>query len=341
MGDAKGVSQTVVLDESVWYALSWYDQARTADGGFPATSASLPEYSVSVTGPSGESVDAVTTAPTIADASTDDERAAQFSMRNERRFKTDQAGTYTVTFSPSVHPATAPGSVVLANVQLERMESQTDDLGAYSATSNSLLVSGKCSTASASELRNAFEKRRASDGTWYYELKSPVVIEPALLERDSSYLRGKFARGNYNLRHISVALNLVGTGLIDCEGSGVSSCYGSGVLRYTLEHDAFQAKVVSGVWNGKLEEQTFNFGEAGLFRAQALAAERFITTPISSADQALLSQAGIEKLEFMGRPVGGTYRLKIWDQPELAWDHLEDVQIVLKYRYWSPVKPSP
>jgi hypothetical protein len=55
----------------------------------------------------------------------------------------------------------------------------------------------------------------------------------------------------------------------------------------------------------------------------------------------LISQLGIEKQEFSGRPLDGTYRLKIWDRPALVWSRVEDVQLVLKYRYWSRIDSAP
>jgi hypothetical protein len=59
--------------------------------------------------------------------------------------------------------------------------------------------------------------------------------------------------------------------------------------------------------------------------------------PIASADQSLLQQPGILKPELRGRPLDGTYSLRIYDSPALRWEKLDDVQIVFKYRYWSRI----
>jgi len=67
--------------------------------------------------------------------------------------------------------------------------------------------------------------------------------------------------------------------------------------------------------------------------AKALATERLITNPPSSSDEQLLS--AYVKREFMGRPLDGHYRLRIWDSGKLDWNKLEDVQIVLRYHYWT------
>ena len=131
-------------------------------------------------------------------------------------------------------------------------------------------------------------------------------------------------------------MNLVGTGVYDCAANPTQSCYANAVLDYSLDHDAFQAGVVG--WDN--EVQVFNFGSAAINHAKALAAERYITVPIGSADLALLSQPGVEKPEYRGRPLDGSYRFRIWDSPYLVWNQLEDVQFVLKYRYWSNIVPQ-
>ena len=158
-----------------------------------------------------------------------------------------------------------------------------------------------------------------------------------LLGTSSSWLSGKFAGGNFNLRHITLAVNLVGTGIRDCGDAGEMGCYSSGYTEYSLHHDAFQSKIVG--WNGA--RQTFSFGSAAINHGKALTTERYITFPIGSADNAMLAQPGIEKVEFRGRPLDGSYRLRIWDNGSLQWDRLEDVQLVLKYRYWSRIARQP
>ncbi len=62
--------------------------------------------------------------------------------------------------------------------------------------------------------------------------------------------------------------------------------------------------------------------------------------PLSSNDQALVSQSGIEHEEFSGRPLDGEYTLRIWDSPDLDWNNLEDIQLVVNYEYWSQIQTS-
>ncbi|NOY91893.1 MAG: hypothetical protein GXP55_11910 [Deltaproteobacteria bacterium] len=70
-----------------------------------------------------------------------------------------------------------------------------------------------------------------------------------------------------------------------------------------------------------------------ILRARALNAERVLTNPLSSADRGLV--APYERTEFWGRPLRGTYTLRIHGRPEVQWSNLEDVQILLDYRYWT------
>jgi hypothetical protein len=137
-----------------------------------------------------------------------------------------------------------------------------------------------------------------------------------------------FASGNYNYRFESVGVNLVGTGLRDCGDGASSGCYSSGNVAFSLVHQGpFFVRndgggiYVSPLFTGRIES------------ARALAAERYISNPISGADQALLQP--YIRTEFAGRPLGGTLVLRIWDDDTLAFNRLEDVQLVLTYRYWQ------
>jgi hypothetical protein len=67
--------------------------------------------------------------------------------------------------------------------------------------------------------------------------------------------------------------------------------------------------------------------------ARALAAERYLTNPLSSADRGLIEP--YVRTELQGRPMGGTLILRLWDDPRFRFDRLEDVQILLNYRYWQ------
>lgn len=338
--EVEGVSQVVRLDATGSYLLSWWDQARSRleVGAFPGDQEQAVAYRVEVREPGGSVIASVAEFPHMPTVS-GPLAAGSWSERRRLSFTVSEPGDYAIVFLPS-HLEQDLGSVVVANVQLESTLSSGADPGPYFGTGSTRNVVARCASLPAQEFRSAFERRCDASSDCYYELIEPLTIDTGLLSDQNGYLGGLFARGNYNFRHITVAVNVAGTGVVDCVSNPQASCYGMGTIRYTLEHDAFRSDVIAGVWRGVLEKQSFNFGTGAIRRGQALAAERFITMPIGNSDAALLSQPGVTKVELMGRPLGGTYRLRVWENPEMVWDRVEDIQLVLKYRYWSSVNPG-
>ncbi len=182
-------------------------------------------------------------------------------------------------------------------------------------------------------MRAQFKHNCDNNGTCWYDLTTPIVIDTQQLQNGTSAISGKLAPGNFNFRHVDMAVNLVGTDVHDCTNSPTPDCYGSAYIQYTLQHDGTNAGILD--WNGN--SRVFDFGIASINSGKALAAERYLTLPLSSNDQSLVSQPGIQRIEFQGRPLDGAYLLRIWDSPALKWDHLQDVQIVLDYLYWSEI----
>lgn len=158
----------------------------------------------------------------------------------------------------------------------------------------------------------------------YWETSFDLPVEADL----KSGIGGQISLGNFNYRHASIAVNLVGTGLSKCDDQGSPSCYGNGFAEYTLLN-AGPSRFRN--WDGTIV--SLDFGVGRIEHAKALATERLITNPPSSSDEQLLS--AYVKREFMGRPLDGHYRLRIWDSGKLDWSRLEDVQIVLRYHYWT------
>jgi hypothetical protein len=163
-----------------------------------------------------------------------------------------------------------------------------------------------------------------------------LFIDTEVLNQGFSSLIGKVAAGNFNYRTQNVALNVIGTGVLDCS-HGNPSCYGSAYVEYELTHAAFNVPMTDYVG----DVRCFNFGAGRINSGKALAAERYLTLPLSSADSDLVDQPAFLKTEFAGRPLSGAYRLRIKDSPALAWDNVEDVQIMLGYNYWSRVDRGP
>jgi len=339
-GGAGTVFQEVKLQPEKQYLLSWWDQARTADGQL-RTDGDPGPYRTQVQDSKGTTLFSIETipfknAPPVGDAGADTDGGdggtpgAPWSVRHTLSFKVDSAGIYRVAFASSV-VGDLPGSVAIANVQLEAVPAGGTESAYVATDATRAVVVSQCATRSAEDLRSAFRYRCSGPGFCYYELAAPIIIDTGLLNTPTASLIGKLARGNFNFRHIDLALNIVGTGVRDCTKTPTSSCFGSGYTEYTLEHDSTHAGVMA--WDGTV--QFFDFGLAPVEHGKALSAERYITMPIGSADTSLLSQPGISKPEYRGRPLDGAYRLKIWDSPALQWHRLEDIQFILKYRYWS------
>jgi hypothetical protein len=293
----------------------------------------VEKYRVAVLAPNGQQIAGRSVAPHNPGSST---AAQQWSARQPLDFKATESGTYRVLFGASFEGPT-PGSVAIANVQLEQGAPGSLPSAYVNTGSSRQYLAPECTGKTAEDVQKAFRHVCDANKQCYYELIAPIVVDTNGLATGKSRLNGKLAAGNFNFRHITMAMNLVGTGIYDCTANPSQSCFGSAFVEYTLDHDAFQAGVIG--WNGNV--QTFNFGSAGINHAKALTAEKYVTLPIGSGDQNLLAQPGIEKPEYRGRPLDGSYRLRIWDSPYLVWNRLEDIQLILKYRYWSRIQPQP
>lgn len=138
-----------------------------------------------------------------------------------------------------------------------------------------------------------------------------------------------FARGNFNYRIDSVALNFVGTALHDCsQSTAPESCYGAGHLPYSLAHvGPFYVRNHNG---DDVETKLF---DGNVEHARGLASERYLTNPLSGNDQTLIEQ--YTRRELIGRPLDGNFVLRVWEEDGVDFNAIEDVQVVLGYRYWT------
>jgi hypothetical protein len=305
------------------YILSWWAQARDLDGAL--TASPIGPYVVTVLDDSGNSLVTRTDAPAVGTA------AAPWAARAASTFDVATPGTYRVAFGAALS-GSVPGSVAIADVQLEAVGAQASPSSYQSTDANGKIDSIAC-VLSPAGFRSLFRRACDSPADCYYELSTPVEIDTRAFTANGISLVGKLAQGNFNYRHIDFAVNLVGTGIRDCGASSSPDCYGSGFVEYSLEHDGTDVGVLA--YDGQARE--FDFGVASIQHGKALTAERYITLPIASADQVLLNQAGIMKPELRGRPIDGTYRLRIHESAALQWNRLEDIQLVMKSRYWSHI----
>lgn len=317
------VYQTVELPEGERYTLSWWDMARGSVGE-PLAEAAAP-YRVTVY---DEDWAPVATVDVTANGSAD---GTEWALRR-LEFSAFADGDYHIAFAPSL-PTGDPNTIAIANVQLEVQT--TEPQGYESTRASRLVASADCGTDDPASFRNRFSYKCTDTGC-YYELNTLLNIDTELLNRGNSALEGLLAAGNHNYRHVNLVANVVGTGVLDCRGSDLQSCYGSGFIEYDLEHTAFNVPLIDS--RGKTT--CFNFGGGSIRNGKALATERFLTLPLGSADKDLISQNSLTRTQFAGRPLSGSYRLRIKDSPALVWENVEDVQLILDYRYWSSVDTS-
>ncbi len=334
IGPAGVVFQAVSLDAGS-YVLSWWDQARDGSGNV-VVSTSSSDAGVANAVPYVVRVfdgawNELTTYQNPAFVPASLGAPQMWSSRLSLPFTASQAGVYYVAFGASTANE-GLGSVAIADVQLEA-SSQGGVPTTYQQTGDSTMVMSTNCTPSDSDMRAAFQHRCDQNGTCWYDLTTPIIVDTQQLQNGTSPISGKLAPGNFNFRHVDLAVNLVGTNVHDCTGSPTPDCYGSAYIQYTLGHDGTNAGILD--WNGN--SRAFDFGVASINSGKALAAERYITLPISSDDESLLSQSGIQHIELRGRPLDGSYTLRIWDSPALNWNNLQDVQIVLDYLYWSEI----
>jgi hypothetical protein len=67
--------------------------------------------------------------------------------------------------------------------------------------------------------------------------------------------------------------------------------------------------------------------------ARALAAERYLANPLSLADRCLIEPYFWS--EYRGHRLDGHSALRIREEPGVDFSQIEDVQLVLSYRYWT------
>ena len=132
----------------------------------------------------------------------------------------------------------------------------------------------------------------------------------------------------HNGRWDRLAVNLVGTGLLDCSGAvDALGCYGSGYVRYNLEHTGSPWTTdYSGTW-WKLEMPS-----GRIEGAKAVALERWLEPLVDGWNTPYISAA--TRTEFMNRPLGGEYLLELKLEPQVRAERIQRVQILVGSNYW-------
>jgi hypothetical protein len=252
-------------------------------------------------------------------------------------FKVTSPTVVSIAFAPAANSGD-DGSMLIAQPQLER-----DDLGRgptkYQATSAAGTSQNLSCASSPAELRAKFKRKcDATDkvgapARCYYETRDAFTMNTDSLTINGNSLADIVAADNYNYRHVDFALNLVGAGVRDCDETQTPGCYASGIVEYDIVHEGNLVPIVGY----DREIQRFSFGEGAVRHGKALSAEKYLTLPLTPGDTGLLSATGVTKTELRGRPLDGRYRIRIYENQALRWGRLEDIQLMIRYRYWSRV----
>lgn len=326
------VYQTVEMEKGAFYRLSWLAQTRALMGA-PAPSDQAP-YRVMVTDEEWS--------PLFLEDFKASESEEGWGERIYREVYAPADGYYHVAFVPLMKESdadpfngeeTSSQSLGLSSVQLEYFEPR-GPVDYEATTGTRMITKMDCGAGNGQLFRDSFV-RRCYQGDCYYELTKPIQLTDNDIDGGRWDLPG-IAEQNYNYRHRTVALNVVGTGVLDCDGAN-PGCFSNGFVEYDLVHTAYNTALRD--YGG--EPRCFNFGEAEIKHGKALATERYLGIPMSSDDQGLIGGADFTKGAFHGRPLTGMYTLRIYESPQMRWENVEDIQLVLNYRYWSRVKRNP
>ncbi len=132
----------------------------------------------------------------------------------------------------------------------------------------------------------------------------------------------------YNARWTQLAVNLVGTGVLDCsEAPDNLECYSRGYVRYTLRHSG--SPWVTD-YNGRFH--AISLPEGIVEGGKAIALERWLEPLVDGWSSSYISAAA--RSEFAFRPLGGQYLLELEMTPDLRAERIERVQLLAGTHYW-------
>ena len=132
----------------------------------------------------------------------------------------------------------------------------------------------------------------------------------------------------HNVRWRRFALNLVGTGIRDCQrAADPIGCYSDSFIRYAFKH-------VGPAWvtNHSQQWRAFDIPTGQVEGGKALATEEWLDPISNSWNQPFVSN--VARGELFGRPVGGAYELVLELTPDLRLERLERIQVLVETDYW-------
>ena len=107
-----------------------------------------------------------------------------------------------------------------------------------------------------------------------------------------------------------------------------AKCAGAGHVVYSLHHTG-----PFSIRNHEGKSFDFSMLPARVESAKGLATERYITNPLSESDRGLVDQ--FMRAEVMGRPLDGQYTIRVWDDPDVDFSKVEDIQLIVEYDHWT------
>jgi len=332
-----------------YYKVSWSGRSSTMDSG----TALNPATVVSVRDASGSTA-------TISTSSVATETRPGWWDRYHFMFQLSERTDVDLVIVPS---PSAPAGAQAVDLAAFMLESASDDVpgtppvagfvtpvdggvesafagGSYIATGQPGVGQGAaCEDTDGSEMRKRFTRTctrlcaagwgSCEGGEYHCFYETTFDINVAGMENGSQFRLAQVAYGNFNYRSEEIGVNLVGAATRDCSESPTpSTCYGIGTAKYSLVHTGpFEVRNHRGdIYQAPLFDGVIESGPA-------IAAERYITNPLSSADRSLLDPNMMVGMR--GRPMTGHYSLRIWDDEGFDFSQLADVQLVWNYSYWT------
>lgn len=145
--------------------------------------------------------------------------------------------------------------------------------------------------------------------------------------KDQGYATPPYEK-RFNARWTQLAVNFVGTGLMDCnKATDPLGCYSEAFVRYDLRHVGPPwVTSYEGVW------QTLALPTGSIEGAKGLAAELWLD-PLKDGWQTQYISA-VSRFEFANRSFGGAYSLEFDVRPETRLERIERIQILAGSSYW-------
>lgn len=132
----------------------------------------------------------------------------------------------------------------------------------------------------------------------------------------------------FNARWSQLAVNFVGTGVLDCQkAKDPPGCYSQAFIRFDLRHVGPPwITDYDGAW------RTLAVPLGAIEAGKALAAELWLDPLKDGWDTSYIS--AVARTELANRPFGGAYALEFEVKPETRLDRIERVQILSGQEYW-------